>query len=202
VNSHVLSPRPETEELVQQAVTLLATLGVKEPRVVDVGTGSGCIGLSVQLGYPTARVELLDVSPPALQLADRNARLNGVPPSHYGLHKADFLETGIGLQGEQIHAILSNPPYVLPTEANTLHPNVLHHEPHIALFTPNNDPLIFYRKLATEAASRLKPGGFILVELHPDFAHDVAELFRQVGLTDVETRRDQFGRWRFCQAVR
>jgi release factor glutamine methyltransferase len=202
VNSNVLIPRPETEELVHWAVRLLRGNGVERPLIADVGTGSGCIGLSVHLEFLACCSVLVDVSSEALRIAALNASLNGVGASQVELNCIDFLEGGIGLEHMQFDAILSNPPYIPQSESADMHKNVLLFEPHLALFTPDCDPLIFYRKLAKEAVIRLKLNGFLMVELHPDYADAVAQLFAEAGLREVETRRDQFGRLRFSKALR
>ena len=172
VNNAVLIPRSETEELVLEAINFLKS--IKDKRVLDIGTGSGCIPISIKKNVTNADVTSIDVSKSALQVAKRNAALNSV--------KIDFLE--LNFLDENNYAdlpfynlIISNPPYIPEKEKDLLDKNVTAYEPHLALFVPDNDHLIFYRKIVIFAKNHLQINGRILLEIHEDFAAETAALF-------------------------
>jgi len=174
VNAHVLIPRPETEELVHEVMQFLQIAGKKT--VIDIGTGSGCIPITVKKNIPAADLVAVDISPDALHIARTNA---GIHSTEIDLRIIDFLDdeaTG-SLPGFDI--IISNPPYIPEREAQLLDKNVTGHEPHLALFVPDNAPLIFYKKIKHFAVKHLNPRGRIFLEVHENFAGQVAELFEE-----------------------
>ena len=186
VTPDVLVPRPETEELVEWAKTVVNVQ--QHPHVLDAGTGSGCIAVSLKLECPKADVEAWDLSQGALAVAkDNTARLQA--DVRFGQH--DLLAQWPS--GSSFTLIVSNPPYITEHEKADMEQQVLAHEPHLALFVPDADPLLFYRALAQASVRHLQPGGWLLVEINRAYAQETASLFRSVGLVDVEIRRDAFG---------
>ena len=199
VTPDVLIPRPETEELVAWAVeTAQGLSSAARPRLLDAGTGSGCIAISLQLALPKADVEAWDISQGALCVAERNAQRLHAPVC---FKECDILTVDASSVAP-FDLIVSNPPYICQREAAEMDDNVLQHEPHTALFVPNDDPLRFYRALAAHALKRLNEGGALLVEVNRAYAEATAELFERMGLTRVELRRDDFGNQRMCRAIK
>jgi release factor glutamine methyltransferase len=176
VTPAVLIPRPETELLVETSLELLK--GMERPVVVDVGTGSGCIALSIAAERKDAEVHATDISEPALEVARQNARRLGLE-GRVTFHHGDLLEP---LAGLEVHLVVSNPPYVDVADRDALAPEVRDHEPREALFAPR-DPLCLYRTLVRGAAVALRPGGWLAVELGLGLAEPVAALCRAVGLS-------------------
>jgi release factor glutamine methyltransferase len=177
VNPDVLIPRPETEVLVEAALGILRVQA--EALVVDVGTGSGCIALSLAAELPRAQVHATDVSSAALRVARENARRMGLA-DRVTFHEGDLLAPLKALAG-RIDLVASNPPYVDPGDAPSLAPEVRHHEPAIALFPPC-EPLAVYRRLLPEAARVLRPGGYAIVEIGHGQSRDVVGIAASVGL--------------------
>lgn len=198
VDPAVLIPRPETEEVVGHAVDLVAP--GRPVRVLDVGTGSGCIAVSVALERPQAAVTACDVSPAALDVARSNAARLGAPVRFV---EADALSGDFTTRvGGPFDVIVSNPPYVADEEEDLLPEEVVRHEPRLALFPPG-DPLRFYRVLAALAAGALGgPDTVLVVEIHADRGGAVCDIFRAAGLAQVALRRDAAGRDRICTGVR
>ena len=198
VNPHVLIPRPETEELVRWAVE--DHPAASDLRILDLCTGSGCIATSLALAYPTARVVGVDISAGALDVARRNA-------AALGAGNVEFFRQNV-LERDALHAdapydlLLSNPPYVLDREAASMERHVLYHEPHLALFVPDDDPLRFYRAIASIALRVLSPGGLLYVELNAALSEETRQLFLAAGFQDVQLRNDQFQRPRMLRATR
>ncbi len=193
VTPDTLIPRPETEELVAWAVAECA--GAR--RVLDAGTGSGCIAVALARALPQAWVEAWDVSAGALAVAAENAAACGV-----GVHcrRRDLLAPQP--DAGPFDLIVSNPPYVRESERAGMEARVLEHEPATALFVPDADPLRFYRALAELGRRSLAPGGRIYVEINAALGPQTAECFAAAGYADVELRRDAFGRSRMVKAVR
>lgn len=187
VRRGVLIPRPETEFLGQLPAT---------GPILDVCTGSGCIALAQQLLHPHLRVEAWDVSEEALAVAEENFRAHQAPVV---LRKVDLLNYAQAPAGEY-QLIVSNPPYIPQREIEGMEAHVSEHEPHLALFVPDEDPLRFYRPLARLALQRLRPGGQLAVECHTQFVPQVAALFEEMGLRRVTPHHDLFGRPRFVSA--
>lgn len=199
VTADVLIPRPETEGVVDVVLGLLETR--EAPAVLDVGTGSGCIALAVKEERPDATVAGCDVSGSALSVARSNAERLGLDVA---FARADVLEPDdVGVLPHGLDLVVSNPPYVPDEEAATLATEVRDHEPHTALFS-GPDPLRFYRGIADRAQTVLKPGGYLVFEVHADFGQAVAELLEQKGYRSVHTEQDLSGRdrivWGICAA--
>lgn len=188
VTPDVFIPRPTTEQLVDVALELLE--GSRSPLVVDVGTGCGCIALSLAIERPGARIHACDLSPAALAVARENAR-RLVSFASVEFHEGDLLGPVASLFGE-IDLILCNPPYVDPREKGRLPPEVEDHEPHLALFCPTG-PYGTYESLAPQAALALRPGGFLAMEMGPGMGPRLRAVFEEAGLSQVSARHDVFG---------
>lgn len=188
----VLIPRPETEEL----VSLVEQQASGRCRILDAGTGSGCIAVSLALLLPEAEVQAWDISPEALAVARSNADRLGA--------KVDFRLCDIltARPDECFDIVVSNPPYVCERERADMTPQVLEHEPSLALFVPDDDPLRFYRALAALSSHCLKPGGLLAVEINEAYGAETADLFSLSGLVDVQTLLDAFGKPRFVVGKR
>ncbi|WP_442845919.1 peptide chain release factor N(5)-glutamine methyltransferase [Leeuwenhoekiella sp. H156] len=193
LNPNVLIPRPETEELVEWA--LEDADAETAARILDIGTGSGCIAVSLAKHLPLARVDALDVSKEALYLAQHNAQINAV--EIHTLHQ-NILETG--RFDKQYDVIISNPPYVRNLEKTEIQANVLNFEPHLALFVEDHDALIFYRKIAELAKSSLNTSGRLYVEINQYLAEETRSLFEENGFKNVELRLDYAGKPRMIKA--
>ncbi|MDX2135095.1 MAG: peptide chain release factor N(5)-glutamine methyltransferase [Saprospiraceae bacterium] len=189
VGPDVLIPRQETEELVAWAIAHLRNLKNDRPRVLDIGTGSGCIALAIQKQFTSAEVMALDVSESALDVARQNARLLGLPVQ---CRQGDILSPD-GWPDGSFDLIISNPPYVLPSEAVHMPVWVKAHEPGLALFVPENDPLLFYRVLCERAPACLSPEGALLVEVSAFHARQVTELFEKAPFRTVLCKNDLSG---------
>ncbi len=198
VSPAVLIPRPETEELCQWVLS--AELPAK-PRILDIGTGSGCIACTLAAELPDARVEGWDISEEALLVARENAGRIGV---HAVFSRHDILATADILQGSQQKwdVIVSNPPYICQKERATMAPHVLQHEPATALFVPDDDALCFYRAIATYALAALDRGGRLFFEINPLYAEELQAMLLELAFCDVSIRIDAFGRQRFISAIR
>lgn len=194
VNEHVLIPRPETEELVDWIATDWKN---KQPDVLDIGTGSGCIPISLKLSLPESIVTSLDVSEGAIATAKQNATSLNADVQFMLL---DFLNESLRSELPQYDVIVSNPPYIPEAERDTLHENVRDHEPGTALFVPDDDALLFYRKIAAFGKTHLKDDGAIYCELHVDYGIQTEELFKQSGYTYTELRKDMHGNMRMLKA--
>ena len=189
VDENVLIPRPETEELVDWIVKLNSKLSKKKNlKILDIGTGSGCIAVSLAKNIPNSEVFAIDVSENALAIAKKNAILNKVPVTF--LHK-NILKTKD--LSQKFDIIVSNPPYVRNLEKAEIKPNVLDNEPHLALFVPDNDPLIFYKKIAELAAANLNPNGQLFFEINQYLGKETQELLESIGLKNIELRKDIYG---------
>lgn len=176
VNEKVLIPRPETEELVMHTHEKLRPLtdAGKEIKILDIGTGSGCIAISLAALLPAASVSAMDVSRDALNIAEKNATASGV---RINLICLDVLDEENFPELEAYDVIISNPPYIPLSEKEVLDAHVAEWEPHIALFTPDNDPLIFYKAIAKLCIGHLKPGGLAALEGHQAYMKDVFGIF-------------------------
>ncbi len=195
VNAHTLIPRPETEELVDLIVVEsqkstrgeaeLNEVKVESSTILDIGTGSGCIAISLAKNLPKAKVFALDVSEKALETATRNAERNNVNVQF--LHK-NILETED--LGVQFDVIVSNPPYVRMLEKEEIHPNVLEYEPHLALFVEDDDALLFYRKIAELAQKNLTKNGTLYFEINQYLGVETVELLENLGFVEVKLIKD------------
>jgi len=188
VTPDVLIPRPETELLVEAALELLR--GLPSPTIVDVGTGSGCVALSLAAERPDAAVHAVDVSPGALAVAAENARQLGLG-ERLRLHEGDLLGP-VAFLARRLDLVVSNPPYVDPAEIESLPPEVRDHEPRRALLAPDA-PYGIYRRLAADAARLLRQGGHVAVEVGKGMAAEVAAAFGAAGFEATEIRRDLQG---------
>lgn len=196
VNKNVLIPRPETEELVEWIVADCRLLN-EELKIIDIGTGSGCIPISLKKKLPEAIVSALDVCSEAIFTATENA-LAFETDIEFTL--IDFLnETNWEKLGEY-DVIVSNPPYVRQSEKESMMERVINHEPHIALFVPDNDALVFYRKLADFSKTHLKAGAAIYVEINEGLGKEVQELFQSKGFNQVVLKKDMQGKERMLKA--
>lgn len=197
VNEAVLIPRPETEELVEWIVNRYKNNTVPL-QVLDIGTGSGCIPITIKKMLPNAIVSSLDVSSEALQLAEKNAEINNAEVLFFQIN---FLnETNWQLSGKY-DVIVSNPPYIPIQEKASLNKNVTAWEPELALFVPDNDPLLFYKKIAGFGKIHLQNGGTLFMETHQDYAGAVKELFICNGYT-TELKKDMHGNERMIRVTR
>jgi release factor glutamine methyltransferase len=188
VTPDVLVPRPETELLVEASLELLH--GVERPVVVDVGTGSGCIAISLAFERPDAEVHATDISEPALMVARENARRLNLE-RRVAFHRGHLLEPVSGLEG-RVDLVVSNPPYVDPADREELAPEVRDHEPAEALFPPG-DALSVYRRLVPGSAALLRAGGALAVEISPFIPGDVVGLFTEAGFPEPAVRPDLAG---------
>ena len=195
VGEGVLVPRPETEWLVERVKALAAGGVAPSWRVLDIGTGSGCIAVSLKKALPGAYVEAWDISPRALAIASGNARSLG---ADVVFRERDAL--GVLPGGDAWDIIVSNPPYVCDSERAVMDANVLDHEPAAALFVPDDDPLLFYRAITRYAARTLRPGGRLLFECNTRFAGDTARMMRGEGFGGAAVADDCFGKPRFAEA--
>jgi len=196
VNPSTLIPRPETEELVQWILDFVVN---KASSILDIGTGTGCIAISLQKNLPGAQVSAMDISADALNTAKENAALNEVDISFI---EADILNLDPEIQIPKSDIIVSNPPYVTLEDKKRMHPNVTDFEPHTALFVPEKDPLIFYRAIAEFALSNLKENGLLFFEINESLGEETAQLLIDKGFKDVEVRKDLNGRDRMVKTIR
>lgn len=196
VTPAVLIPRPETEELIDLIVRENRFSGL---RVLDIGTGSGCIAISLAANLEQSVVQAWDISQEALAIAQKNAKKNN--------QTVEFcLNDVLSYSGEEMNGqfdiIVSNPPYVCDNEKEEMHQNVLMHEPHLALFVPNHDPLLFYRKIAQLAQSLLKPNGKIYFEINQHFGAETLKLLTDLGYKNSLLLPDIFEKDRMVRAER
>jgi release factor glutamine methyltransferase len=203
VTPDTLIPRPETEELVQLTVISYQSDGEplpnnnNKPRILDIGTGSGCIAISLACELPDNQVYAYDISEEALKIAQENAERNG---ANVIFEKVNILEP-FTIHRLPFTVIVSNPPYVMNSEKAEMERNVLEYEPHLALFVEDNDPLIFYRKIAEFTAKNLITKGLCIVEINQAFGLETAELFWNQGFSEVEVIKDMFGKDRIVKAI-
>ncbi|MGQ1787954.1 MULTISPECIES: peptide chain release factor N(5)-glutamine methyltransferase [unclassified Saccharicrinis] len=193
VNKHVLIPRPETEELVKW---ILDDNHLSMPKILDIGTGTGCIPISLKKNLPNAEVDAWDISPEALMVAQGNANLNQVEIS---FQLIDALNPTIDKK-HHYDIIVSNPPYIRALEKELMQDNVLKHEPHLALFVEDKDPLLFYRSIGKLAKNMLKSNGLLYFEINEALGKETCALLQQLGFKWVELRKDLFGKDRMIKA--
>ncbi len=191
VNENVLIPRPETEELVQKAISL------SPKTVLDLGTGSGCIAISTSLGLPNSAVFAIDISEKALEVAKTN---NSKLAAKVNFQKANILNFESPFGDQKFDLIISNPPYIKENEMLEMRANVLNFEPHLALFVSNNDPLIFYKKIAEIGLIYLENNGQILVEINSYLGQETCDVFTNAGYSKVELIQDFFEKDRMVLA--
>lgn len=192
VNKHVLIPRPETGELVDWIIREHKYGWVK---ILDIGTGSGCIAVSLTKNMEEAEVVSWDVSEKALQVAERNCRRNGVRVT---LEQRDVLLASPA--GEQFDVIVSNPPYITEKEKANMSANVLEWEPELALFVPDDSPLLFYRKIAELGRDMLVSGGRLYFEINQEYGRETVDMLAGLGYKNIELRKDLFQNDRMIKA--
>lgn len=197
VSPSVLIPRPETEEVVEEALRVIEA--IDSPWVLDVGTGSGAIALAIKSKRPDAEVFACDLSEPALEVATDNAER--LKLSITFIH-ADVLDPLFATDvSPAFDLVVSNPPYVPNNEHDSLQAEVRAHEPSMALFVPDCDPMCFYSALGSLSPSLLKAGGRLVAETHADYGHEVVTVFESAGLDDVVLRKDLSGRPRIVSGT-
>lgn len=191
VTPDVLIPRPETYELCEWVIK------EKEERetILDIGTGSGCIAITLALGLPQAKVTAWDISDKALAVARENAQRLGADVT---FEQVDALH--LDPSPSTLDIIVSNPPYICEKEKGQMEQNVLEHEPSLALFVPDDDPLLFYRSIARYAHEALTPGGLLYFEINPQYKDQLVSMLRDMGYTEIAVKADQFGKHRMLKA--
>jgi release factor glutamine methyltransferase len=195
VNENVLIPRPETEELVEW---MLEAIDRREPlRILDIGTGSGCIPITISLQIPSAEIHAVDISEEALELARENARRLGAKVRFFNL---DILT--VESLAKNYDVIVSNPPYVRLSEKNEMRGNVLEHEPDLALFVHDEDPLLFYRKIAVLGKGALTENGMLFFEINENLAEPAREALSNLSYQSIEVRKDIYGKNRMIRAIK
>lgn len=206
VNDSVLIPRPETEELVKYIVDK-SKVPQRRPLpigegwegfLLDIGTGSGCIAISLAKELPNFKVTAYDISEKALETAKRNAELNKADVT---FEKVDILNNQFSILNSKFSIILSNPPYVTKQEIDRMQKNVLDFEPHLALFVEDSEPLIFYEAIANFAFNNLTDNGLVAVEINETLGEETADVFRKKGFSEVEIIKDIHQKNRFVSAV-
>ena len=216
VEPGVLIPRPETGELCE--IISEAREYQRDDQILDIGTGSGCIAITLALELPCAKVIAWDISEKALSIAQKNAKALGAEVT---FEQRDILQYGeshnisltipeqdsptcslsrLSPLSSKYDLIVSNPPYVCNREKATMERHVLEHEPHLALFVPNDDPLLFYRAITHFAKEALKPNGLLYFELNPLYACETEAMVRELGFSETEIKLDMFGKQRFLKA--
>lgn len=197
VNENVLIPRPETEELVAWLLSQENTKGAI--RILDIGTGSGCIAISLAKNLPNASVYALDVSSDALQVAKQNAVLNNVKVQ---FSVVDILNTNAVFKNLKFDVIVSNPPYVREKEKQLMKANVLDNEPHLALFVKDNNPLLFYEAITRFAVDNLTETGVLFFEINEYLGSDMIRLLKNNNFKEIELKQDIFKKDRMIKANR
>ena len=199
VTPDVLIPRPETYELCQWVVEEKREERREERdfSVLDIGTGSGCIAITLALDIPHAQVEAWDISEGALSIARQNVKdLH----AHVDFKQVNVLSSLPKQGGPEWVFIISNPPYICKKEAASMEQHVLDHEPHQALFVPDEDPLVFYKAIGQYACHALANHGYLFFEINPLYATEITKMLDEMGFFEIETRKDQFGKVRFVRA--
>ncbi len=199
VTPAVLIPRPETEELVEWVLATLKDNSADHLRVLDIGTGSGCIPITLALEHPTATITAVDVSAAALEIALENAQ---VLKADIRFEQVDILEDRQWARLGQYDVIVSNPPYIPYREQALMPQQVRQHEPSLALFVDDADPLLFYRRISAFSTNHLAAGGFLFLECNEFNASEVAAYLQQAGFQNIELRPDLQGKPRMIRAVK
>ena len=198
VNKHTLIPRPETEELVQFIIDTVTSSEVEKPiKILDIGTGSGCIAISLAKHLPNARVSAFDISKEAINVAKENAELNKV--------EVDFFEVDILNQDRwdnKFDIIVSNPPYVRQLEKSEMKANVLNHEPELALFVEDDNPLVFYKAITKFAMQHLEKDGQLYFEINQYLGNDMIQLMEEHSFSNIKLNKDLLGNDRMIKGIR
>ena len=193
VTPATLIPRPETSELVEWITSEATGNG----SILDIGTGSGCIAVSIAYKLPQSKVTAWDISHEALAIAAENSKANGCTVEFEEVDILAYEPTG-----KQFDIIVSNPPYIKENEKEAMHANVLDWEPHTALFVPDSDPLLFYRTIAEKGLTLLPPGGRLYFEINRAHGKDTMEMLAALGYTDIELHKDFAENDRMIRAVK
>ena len=193
VTQATLIPRPETSELVEW----IASEATGNESILDIGTGSGCIAISLAHKLPQSKVTAWDISNDALAVAAENSKANGQAVT---FEQVDIL--AYQPSGKQFDIIVSNPPYIKENEKAAMHSNVLDWEPHTALFVPDSDPLLFYRTIAKKGLILLKPGGSLYFEINRAHGKETMEMLESLGYTSIELRKDFAENDRMIRAIK
>lgn len=211
VDSHTLIPRGETEELVELIIrenqentsgitgTVNRTGTETAPSILDIGTGSGCIAISLAKNLPSSKVSAIDISEGAIAMATKNAKANNVEVNFVLM---DILNTPNNNPMGSFDIIVSNPPYVMDSEKKLMDDNVLRYEPHTALFVSDNDPLIFYRAIAEFAVSHLNAHGKLYFEINEALGKEMTDMLEELNFSNVEIIKDIHGKNRIAKAVK
>ena len=208
VNKRTLIPRPETEELVSLVIDAVTSSVVdKSLKILDIGTGTGCIAISLAKNLPDAKVYALDVSAKAIEKAKENAALNNIDVTFI---EADILNKENALQNllkhlaisDKFNVIVSNPPYVRNLEKQEMNANVLNNEPHLALFVEDNNPLQFYKAITTFAVNNLKPNGELFFEINEYLGKEMITLLQENNFKNIELKQDIFGKDRMLKGIK
>ena len=195
VNPSVLIPRPETEELVEWILT--TTNKKPKLRVLDIGTGSGCIAISLAKNMQNTKVFALDVSEKAIKTAQQNSKNNSTSIEFI---QFDILNDDIENLPKNLDVLVSNPPYVMQSEKNLMKSNVLNFEPESALFVNDNNPLLFYKKIASIGKNILKKNGLLFFEINETLGNEVKEILLKADYRDIEVKKDFLGKNRMVKA--
>jgi release factor glutamine methyltransferase len=198
VNHSVLIPRPETEELVNLIIE--ENRHMFPSKLMDIGTGSGCIAISLAVVWPKAEIFAVDISPEALNVAKKNAEKY---VQNVQFMQASILDTQwqADIVAMELDLVVSNPPYVTYAEEPLMRKNVIDHEPHVALFVEDNDPLLFYRHITWFCGRHLKKGGMCYVEINEQYGEEVKDLFLVNNFSTALVIQDMFGKNRFVKGV-
>lgn len=194
VNKSTLIPRPETEQLVDMIVKKYSR--ISDLRILDIGTGSGAIAIALARNLPFSKLTAIDISKDAVKVAEENA--DSLKCNDIKFITADIFK--FEPYPESFDIIVSNPPYICLSEAEEMEDNVLEHEPHSALFVPDDDPLRYYRHIAMIAKNGLSPNGSLFFEINPLYSDQLKRLLEKSGFSDVEITKDTFNRERFISA--
>jgi len=212
VDKNTLIPRPETEELVEWILKEIQELRIKIQKeslsILDIGTGTGCIPISLAKNLKNITISAIDVSSNALKIAKQNASLNNVTIDFFeldilqaeNLNKLSVLAQSKTHSNNKYDIIVSNPPYVRELEKVEIKNNVLNNEPHLALFVDNENPLIFYKKIADLAKSHLTKNGLLFFEINQYLSNETVTMLKEKEFTNIELKKDLFGNDRMIQA--
>ncbi len=202
IDENVLIPRPETAELVRWIIQDHAQQRSERLNILDMCTGSGCIALTLAKYSTSWQLNGVDISDDALKIASLNSKAMGTEVSFLrgdllNIEKDEVLKS---FYGKDFDIVVCNPPYIPLSESGTMHNRVTGHEPHIALFVPDDDPLLFYRKLLELSSGIMRPGAKIYVEIHQDYGDSLIHLFNTCGFSGAVLKKDMFGRNRMISA--
>lgn len=202
VNENVLIPRPETEELVDWVLNESKTNNQQSITLLDIGTGSGCIAISLAKNLPNAKVYALDVSAEALKIAKQNAELNHVYIELIEDSILDVKNSKLLSEDLKFDVIVSNPPYVRELEKELMKPNVLDNEPHLALFVDDDNPLLFYKAICEFSNKNLKEGGKLFFEINEYLGKEMTQLLKDYNFKNIKLKQDIFNKDRMALGIR